>query len=86
MYKTWESSDQQYYWRKQNVKVVPQDLSYYEVRDQEAFEMAKAGDMDARDALLRIIQRDKNPDKRKKAQELLVGMDPGSPEPLAMNV
>ena len=83
VYKTWETSDQQYYWRSQNIKVVPQDLSYWEIRDQEAFEMAKGGDMDARDALLRIIQRDKNPDKRKKAQDLLIGLDSNSPDPAA---
>jgi hypothetical protein len=37
---------------------VPLDRSHYERRDAMAFEMAERGDREARDAILRIIQRD----------------------------
>ena len=40
--------------------------------------MAENGDIKARDALLRIVQRDKNPGKIKKAQQLLIELDGGS--------
>jgi hypothetical protein len=43
-----------------------------------AFQMAENGDTEARDALLRIVQRDKNPGKIKKAQHLLIELDGGS--------
>ena len=51
--------------------VVPLDRSYYERRDQMAFEMAKSGDVAARGALLRIVQRHPNEEKRQHAQALL---------------
>ena len=58
VYRGWESSFGQYYWRDLDLNVVPLDRSYYERRDQMAFEMAEQGDLEARDALLRIVQRD----------------------------
>ena len=78
VYSTWDSKDHQYYWKKFDLKTVPQDRSYYEARDKMAFEMAEEGDNEARDALLRIIQRDINPIKIKKAEALLVALDRGS--------
>ena len=77
VYAGWESTDQQYYWRALDPKVVPLDTSYYEKRDQMAFAMAERGDMAARDALLRIVQRDANPDKRSRAERLLARLDGG---------
>ncbi len=75
IYATWESTDSQYYWRSLNLKIVPFDKSYYEKRDQMAFDMAERGEMAARDALLRIIQRDSNQTKRTKAQKLVKILD-----------
>ena len=40
-----------------------------------AFEMAERGDKASRDALLRIVQRDKNPKKRSRAEDLLQRLD-----------
>src|SRR4051812_3797300 len=40
------------------------DRSHYERRDAMPFEMAEAGDRGARDAILRVIQRDPLPAKR----------------------
>jgi len=56
---------------------VPLDRSHYERRDAMAFEMAEAGDRAARDAILRIIQRDPLPEKRARAEKLLAQMDAG---------
>ena len=78
IYAKWDSADQQYYWKNFDLKIIPLDRSYYEVRDKLAFEMAGNGDIKARDALLRIVQRDKNPGKIKKAQQLLIELDGGS--------
>ena len=51
--------------------VVPLDRQYYERRDRMAFDMAAEGDMAARDALLRIVQRDPDEAKRRRAEEAL---------------
>lgn len=71
VYEGWKSDEFQYYWKRQGAKVVPFDTSYYEKRDVIAFERAEAGDMLARDTLLRIVQRDANAAKRERAQKLL---------------
>lgn len=71
VYASWESTDQQYYWRGLDLNVVPFDHSYYEQRDRMAFDMAERGDMGAHDALLRIVQRDDNPHKRARAAQLV---------------
>lgn len=75
VYAEWSSKAGQYYWREMALNVVPLDTSYYERRDQMAFEMAASGDRDARDALLRIVQRDDNPLKRERAANLLTDLD-----------
>lgn len=75
VYAGWERPDGQYYWRDLELDVVPLDRSHYERRDAMAFEMAERGDKAARDAILRVIQRDKNPQKRARAQELLARLD-----------
>jgi hypothetical protein len=77
IYAKWDSADQQYYWKNFDLKIIPLDRSYWEARDKMAFEMAGNGDIKARDALLRIVQRDKNPGKIKKAQQLLIELDSG---------
>ena len=46
-----------------------------ERRDALAFEMAECGDPKARDAILRIIQRDRSEEKRARAEKLLERLD-----------
>lgn len=75
VYADWKTEDMKYYWQKIGAKVVPFDTSYYEKRDVIAFERAEAGDMLARDTLLRIVQRDANAAKRERAQKLLDALD-----------
>lgn len=75
VYSTWSSTADQYYWKRQKLDVVPLDRSHYERRDQMAFEMAERGDRAARDALLRIVQRDRNPEKRARAEKLVQRLD-----------
>ena len=54
---------------------MPLDRSHYEKRDAMAFEMAEQGDQQARDAILRIIQRDRSEEKRARATRLLEQLD-----------
>lgn len=75
VYAGWEGSDEQFYWKRFNLDVIPLDRSYYERRDAQAFEMAERGDRASRDAILRIVQRDKSPEKRAKAEKLLARLD-----------
>jgi hypothetical protein len=75
VYAGWERTDAQYYWKDLTLDVVPLDRSYYERRDAQAFAMAERGDRDARDAILRIIQRDKSEAKRARAEKLLERLD-----------
>ncbi len=75
VYGSWDSEHQQYYWKKFDLKTVPLDRSVYEARDQMAFKMAENGEIECRDTLLRIVQRDKDPEKIKKAKSLLVDLD-----------
>ena len=75
VYAGWASDDQKYYWTALSPHVVPLDRSYYERRDQMAFEMAEGGDVTARDTLLRIVQRDPNEEKRQRAETLLRHLD-----------
>jgi ectoine hydroxylase-related dioxygenase (phytanoyl-CoA dioxygenase family) len=74
VYAGWKSQELQYYWRRQNPQIVANETRYYEKRDQLAFEMAEKGDRPARDTLLRIIQRDHDPDKRQRAQSLIASL------------
>lgn len=78
VYATWGSREGQYYWRDQALDVVPFDRSPYERRDQMAFEMGEQGDRAARDALLRIAQRDPSPEKRTRADKLVAQLDAGA--------
>ena len=75
VYAGWAQSDDQYYWKYLPLTVVPLDRSHYERRDAMAFEMAEHGDRSARDAILRIIQRDPNEEKRARAEALLPLLD-----------
>ena len=74
VYAAWQRSDGQYYWRIWR-SIVPLNRSYCERRDAQAFEMTERGDRNARDAILRIIQRDCNVTKRARAEKLLERLD-----------
>ena len=75
VYGDWKSKDQQYYWKKFDLNLVPLDRSVYAARDQMAFRMAENGEIECRDTLLRIVQRDEDARKVKRAQSLLVQLD-----------
>ncbi len=75
VYAAWSDPAGQYYWQDLPVTTVPLDRSHYERRDAMAFAMAEAGDRSARDAILRIIQRDPVPEKRSRAERLLARLD-----------
>ncbi len=77
VYAGWEHSAGQYYWKDLALDIVPLDRSHYERRDAQAFEMAERGERAARDAILRIIQRDRNEAKRARAEQLLERLDAG---------
>ena len=67
MYSEWDSETDQYYWEQLNLEVRPFDTNYYEAREQMAFEIDENGDQSARDNVLSIIQRNKDPAKISRA-------------------
>ena len=71
VYAGWQSARYQYYWRALSPNIVKMDMQYYERRDQMAFDLAGKGDTSARAALMRIVQRDPDPDKRERASQLI---------------
>ena len=75
VYVGWKRTDGQYFWKDLPLEIVPLDRSHYERRDAMAFEMAERGDRHARDAILRIIQRDASAQKRLRAEKLLERLD-----------
>ncbi len=75
IYQGWESTRLQRYWEGRFTNIAPFDDRYYEERDRMAFQMAEAGDAAARATLLRIVQRDANPQKRDRAASLLQHLD-----------
>ena len=75
IYAGWTSDDLKFYWRDQEPHLAAFDRQYYEHRDQMAFDLAQAGDRTARAALLRIVQRDPNPEKCALAAELVAQLD-----------
>lgn len=75
IYAEWPNDDYKYHWKRYDLNVIEYDMSYHEKRDQLAFEMAAQGDETARSALQRIVSRDGNPRKVKKAEELLAALD-----------
>ena len=74
VYAGWSSDEGQYFWRALSPTVVPLDRQYYDRRDRMAFDMAAGGDPAARDALLRIVQRDPDEAKRRRAEEALIAL------------
>jgi hypothetical protein len=77
IYADWPAAGLQYYWKEWEVglEFKEYDSSYFNKRDQLAFEMAARGDVHARSTLQRILARDKDPAKREKAEKMLVELD-----------
>ncbi len=71
VYASWQSTQYQRYWHALSLNIVPIDRQYYEARDEMAFDLAKKGDPLARAALMRIIQRDPDSNKRSRATKLV---------------
>ena len=71
VYADWPSTELQYYWHPLDLETKEYDTSYLEKRDNLAFELAEKGDTLAISALQRIISRDADPAKKKRAEELL---------------
>jgi hypothetical protein len=75
VYEDWASTELQYYWTNLDLNIVNADRSFVENRDNEAFERAAQGDPIARPALLRIAQRDRDPERRERAARALAELD-----------
>ena len=75
IYANWPTKDFQYYWKKWDLNIKEYDYSYHQKRDEMAFEMAENGDSQAVSTLQRIIARDDDPAKRRKAKELLAKLE-----------
>ena len=79
IYADWPPNGLQYYWQKWALEVKAYDTSYHEKRDRLAFEMAAKGDDRAVSALQRIIARNPDPVKQKKAEDLLATLESSLP-------
>ena len=75
IYADWPTSDLQFYWKKWDMEVKEYDNSYHEKRDEMGLEMAEQGDKGSISVLQRIIARDTDPVKRKKAADLLATLE-----------
>lgn len=75
IYAEWPPTELKYYWRQWDLEIVEYDNSYHDKRDQMGLEMAARGDQNARSTLQRIIARDGDEAKRKKAEALLAELD-----------
>ena len=75
IYADWPTSDLQFYWKKWDMEVKEYDNSYHEKRDEMGLEMAEQGDKGSISVLQRIIARDTDPAKRKKAADLLATLE-----------
>lgn len=79
IYADWSADALKYYWRDQPLHLAAFDRQYYDQRDRMAFDMARSGDRTARAALLRIVQRDPDPQKRATAERLVAHLDTVAP-------
>ena len=75
VYEGWRADTPRYYWRDWDLKIVGFDGTYNEKRDRMAFELAAKGDVTARATLSRIVARDPDPDKRKRAAGALKDLE-----------
>ena len=77
VYAGWSRPDGQYYWRTSRRLSCRSTAATTSAATGIAFEMAERGEPAARDALLRIIQRDQSPEKRARAEQLVRSLDAG---------
>ncbi len=71
VYRDWEADDLKYYWQHTNTPVVERDASYFDKGFDEALELAKAGNEDARLHLSRIMRRDPSSEYAEAARVVL---------------
>ena len=57
VYRDWGSDELKYYWKRENMTVVPRDSSYSDSGFDEAIELAQAGNSYARHHLARLVRR-----------------------------
>lgn len=70
----WNREDLKYYWQKWGMDVKEYDNSYHEKRDEMGLAMAEKGDRGSISVLQRIVARDTDPAKRKRAADLLADL------------
>ena len=75
LYKSWPDKRTQYYWRALRPRTVPFDKSYYEQREQTAFDMAGRGDKNALAALYRIKETTDDNDLLQRANTAIENLD-----------
>ncbi|MGC5033401.1 phytanoyl-CoA dioxygenase family protein [Micromonospora sp. DT229] len=71
VYAGWSSDGLKYYWKQWDLTTTPYDYRYYRRRDEQALELARAGDRNAREFLRTISVRNPDPDLRSAAARLL---------------
>ena len=79
IYEGWAPGQHQYYWRDWDLAIAEFDTQYNEKRDAMAFEVAAKGGTEARATLQRIVARDRDPAKKRKAEEALAALDVDAP-------
>lgn len=71
IYAGWRSDSLKYYWQHLPLTLKPFDPVWFDKRDALGFELGEAGDPRSRSVLQRIVARDTDPAKRRRAQRLL---------------
>ncbi len=71
IYAGWKSDALQYYWRHMDLTLSEFDRTWFDKRDNRAFELGERRDPRARSVLQRIVARDADAGKRARAQVLL---------------
>ncbi len=75
IYEGWAPGQHQYYWRDWDLAISEFDTQYNVKRDAMAFEVAAKGGVEARATLQRIVARDPDPAKKRKAAEALAALE-----------
>ncbi len=71
VYRDWGSSELQYYWRNQNLEVLPKDENWGARGFEEALSLARQGDAAARHHLTRLLKRNPESDQARAAAAAL---------------
>ena len=75
IYAGWAPGQHQYFWHDWDLDLAAYDTQYTEKRDAMAFEVAAKGGIEARATLQRIVARDPDPAKQRKAAEALAALE-----------